>query len=103
MKKNNIKRKEVSVASQMISGATSGYVLWSAIYPIDIIKSKLQTDHLDKSKRVFSSAIDCVQKTWKTQGLNGFYKGFSACILRAGPANAATFIAYETAMNIFGR
>jgi solute carrier family 25 carnitine/acylcarnitine transporter 20/29 len=103
MRDNNLSRKDVSTMVQLINGSTTGIVLWAATYPIDIVKSKLQTDSLDKSKREFSSAIDCVKKTFKSQGLKGFYKGFSACILRAGPANGATFVAYEVVMNLIGR
>ena len=33
-------------------------------------------------------------------GLRGFYAGFLPCILRAVPANAACFVAFEMVMNV---
>ncbi len=77
-------RAEVPTWKQLAFGATAGYVLWIFIYPIDAIKSKLQTDALDPSKRAYSSAIDCLRKTVKAQGYKGLWKGFGTCMLRAG-------------------
>ena len=69
----------------------------------DIIKSKLQTDAFDRKAAKYSGAIDCCKKTFIAEGYRGFYKGFVPCMMRAGPSNAATFAAYEVAMNAFGR
>ncbi len=33
-------------------------------------------------------------------GLRGFWRGFAPCILRAFPANAACFVAFEIAMRL---
>ena len=33
-------------------------------------------------------------------GLRGFFKGFVPCVLRAFPANAACFMAYEVALSV---
>ena len=101
MLKENKKRQEVEAWKQVAFGAMSGYLLWIVIYPIDVIKSKLQTDGFDKSTRNYSSALDCARKTVAKDGIRGLYKGFVPCMLRAGPVNAATFVAYELTMNLF--
>ena len=103
MKLENIKRNQVSPLSQLAYGALSGYILWVMIYPIDVVKSKIQTDALEKSSAAYKSTLDCFKKTYRAEGMVGFYRGFLACMLRAGPANAATFAAYELAMNVLGR
>jgi len=103
MAKNQIQRSQVSSLHQLSYGALSGYILWIFIYPIDVIKSKLQTDSFDKTTQKYRGAMDCFKKTFIQQGYAGFYRGFLACMLRAGPANAATFAAYEMAMNVLGR
>lgn len=95
------KRSEIQGWKQCLFGALSGYCLWTVIYPIDVIKSKLQTDNLEK--RNFSSSIDCFRKTLASDGIAGLYRGFLPCMLRAGPVNAATFLAYELTMNWIGR
>lgn len=107
MNELKVERSQISPFYQLGYGAFSGYVLWAFIYPIDIIKSKLQTDALGKyvegGDRIYKSAVDCVRKVWIQDGARGFYRGFMASVLRAGPANGATFAAYEIAMNVFGR
>jgi solute carrier family 25 (mitochondrial carnitine/acylcarnitine transporter), member 20/29 len=110
MANEGISRSQVPGYKQLAYGALSGYVLWMCIYPIDAIKSKLQTDAFLKSERAYSGSWDCFRKTVKVQGYRGsffinlgLYKGFGACMLRAGPANGATFAAYELAMNVLGR
>lgn len=108
------KRSSIPFKESVLYGATSGYALWLAIYPIvdpfiylltakDAVKSLIQTDAFEKSKQKYSGIIDCVQKTYKRSGMVGFYRGFWPCILRAAPCNAATFVAYEAAMNLIAR
>ena len=36
-------RSKVPVSNQVLYGAASGYTLWMMIFPIDVIKSKIQT------------------------------------------------------------
>jgi solute carrier family 25 carnitine/acylcarnitine transporter 20/29 len=84
MKSENIKRSQVSPLKQLSFGALSGYVLWIMIYPIDVVKSKIQTDSLDKTTAKYKSTLDCFRQTFATDGFKGFYRGFTACMLRAG-------------------
>ncbi|KJE93551.1 substrate carrier family protein [Capsaspora owczarzaki ATCC 30864] len=79
------------------AGGLAGIAYWIGTYPLDAIKSKMQTDASDRSKRLYSSIADCVKQTYRTSGINGFYKGFGVCMLRAFPANGACFLGYETA------
>ncbi|KAF3989470.1 hypothetical protein FT663_03588 [Candidozyma haemuli var. vulneris] len=77
-------------------GGLSGYALWGSIYPVDVLKSKLQTDSL--SKPAYSGSISVAKDIFKKAGIKGFYKGFVPTILRAAPANGATFAAFEVTM-----
>ncbi|KAI9350532.1 mitochondrial carrier domain-containing protein [Zopfochytrium polystomum] len=97
------RRDAVETWRQCVYGAASGYTLWLVIYPVDAIKSKIQTDGFDAATRKYSSSFDCARKTFAAEGLAGFYRGFGTCLLRAGPVNAVTFVAYEVAMNVLGR
>ncbi|TPX39515.1 hypothetical protein SeLEV6574_g07157 [Synchytrium endobioticum] len=74
--------------------------MWFAVYPVDVVKSKLQTDALAVNERRYRSAWDCVAKTCKAEGLVGLYRGFWVCMIRAFPVNGATFLAVETMLSI---
>ena len=76
-------------------GALAGLAFWVPVFPVDVIKSKLQNDKLILAERTYKNSIDCAAKIWRAQGLSGFYKGFWPCFWRAAPVNAATFLAFE--------
>ena len=71
------------------------------MYPVDIVKSKLQADSYANSR--YTSSIAFVKQTLKNEGILGFYKGFIPSIIRAFPANGAIFSVYQIFMNIIGR
>lgn len=56
--------------------------LTHSIYPVDVIKSKLQTDSLDPAKRRYKGMIDCVAQTWRKQGWRGFTGGLAPTLIR---------------------
>ncbi|CAG8489421.1 9968_t:CDS:2 [Diversispora eburnea] len=99
----NKARHEIQSWKSCLFGAIAGYGMWAIIYPVDLIKSKLQTDGFTPHTRQYNSSWDCAMKTYAKEGIKGFYPGFSACILRAGPVNAATFVAFELAMRLFDK
>jgi len=93
--------KDLNTGRVLFAGGLSGIMLWIATYPIDMIKTKIQADSLQKP--MFKGMFDCFAKTYKTGGLKGFYKGLSPCLFRAVPTNGATFLAYETASQLLSR
>ncbi|CAG8564381.1 5810_t:CDS:2 [Ambispora leptoticha] len=96
-------RNELEGWKSCLFGAAAGYGMWITSYPIDVIKSKIQTDFLSPGTRHYKSALDCAQKILATEGLAGFFRGFGACMLRAGPVNAGTFVAFEFAMRALNK
>jgi solute carrier family 25 carnitine/acylcarnitine transporter 20/29 len=60
----------------------AGQRLIFSIYPIDVIKSKIQTDALDPTKRQYKGMIDCVRKTWSKEGWKGFTGGLGPTLIR---------------------
>lgn len=86
--KSNTKRSDLPAWQSCLFGAVSGYILWIGIYPIDVVKTKIQTDSLIRSQQQYNGMLDCLIKVGKSQGLAGLYRGFIPCMARAGPANA---------------
>ena len=48
---------EVSLLGSLLAGGCSGLACWASIYPIDYVKTLIQTDSLENPK--FKSAINC--------------------------------------------
>jgi solute carrier family 25 carnitine/acylcarnitine transporter 20/29 len=87
-------RSDLKMTSVALAGSVTGIAVWLATFPIDVVKTRIQIDSLSNPQ--FKGTIDCLAKTYKTGGPLGFYKGLSPCLMRAVPANGATFLAYET-------
>jgi len=91
-------QKKLNTGGVIFAGGLAGITLWLATFPIDMIKTKIQADNLQRPS--FKGMYDCFVKTYQTGGLKTFYKGLSPCLLRAVPVNGATFLAYETASQL---
>lgn len=53
----------------------------------------MQSDHVEINKRKYKSILDCINKTYKENGIKTFYKGYIPSLARAVPVNAAIFSA----------
>ncbi|CCG21122.1 Ymc1 inner mitochondrial membrane transporter [Candida orthopsilosis Co 90-125] len=93
-------RADIKPWKLCLYGGLSGYTLWMSIYPVDVIKSKLQTDALKGAK--YKNSLSVIRDIFHKQGIRGFYKGFLPTILRAAPANGATFAVFEITMRLLG-
>lgn len=93
-------RRENIAAWKLISfGALAGLAFWIPVFPVDVIKSKLQTDSFEPKFKRYTGIFQCASSIFRNEGgLVGFFKGFTPCFLRAAPVNAATFLAFELAM-----
>lgn len=96
--KNSSRRSDIPGWKLCVFGGLSGYTLWIGIYPIDVIKSKLQSDSL--SKPFYRGSLDVIKDVWSKSGIKGFYKGFVPTIARAAPANGATFAMFELTIRL---
>jgi solute carrier family 25 carnitine/acylcarnitine transporter 20/29 len=93
MKKDNLQsRSELPTWKVCAFGGAAGYAMWFTVYPIDAIKSKLQTDGFTAETKQYSSALDCARKIFAREGAAGFFRGIGPCLLRAAPVNGITFL-----------
>ena len=86
-------RETVPLYKISLYGALSGTAFWIGIFPIDVIKSRLQADTIKNPK--YKSIGDCANQIYAELGINGFFKGLKPCLLRVPFANMATFITFE--------
>ncbi|KAJ7646692.1 mitochondrial carrier domain-containing protein, partial [Roridomyces roridus] len=96
-----IRRDELSPVNAVLYGAAAGYALWAVIYPIDMIKSRMQTDGFTPATgQKYKSAIDCVRTVWRTEGIAAFTRGLTPTLIRSPFANGATFLGFEMASRV---
>ncbi|KAF7981904.1 hypothetical protein HWV62_31499 [Athelia sp. TMB] len=95
MAQKGIKREEISASHAVLYGATAGYVLWAVIYPIDMIKSRIQTDVFSPSTgQKYKSALDCVRTVWRSDGIGAFTRGLGPTLIRWGINNMYTIFLF---------
>jgi len=99
--RNRIKRKEIATWKVAFYGGLAGEALWLGSYPLDIVKSKMQSDGFGKDMR-YKGMIDCFSQTWKAEGMRGFWKGLGPTCLRAMPVSAGTFAVVELVKRALG-
>ena len=87
---------------QFLAGGVAGFFYWIGIYPVDVVKSMLQTDAIKKDARIYKGSIDCAKSIYAKEGVRGFFKGFLPCMLRSIPANAACFLCVEQTKKLMG-
>lgn len=76
---------DLSLPAVMAAGAFAGVAMWSIAIPPDVIKSRLQS----APNGTYNGFTDCVRKTIKADGVGALWKGFSAAMARAIPANVS--------------
>lgn len=99
--KKGISRNDIPAWKLCTFGAIAGTGLWLMVFPIDVIKSVIQTDNLNTPK--YGQSISSVAKAmFQKEGARAFFKGFGPIMLRAAPANGATFATFELVMRMLG-
>jgi len=96
--KNFIKQyRTLNNYDYILAGGIAGSLGWTSSYPIDVIKTKIQTsDHKLKMTEAFKII-------YNKDKLKGFYKGYIPTIIRAFPVNATCFLVYESVMKFLNK
>ncbi|KAJ7739710.1 mitochondrial carrier domain-containing protein [Mycena maculata] len=71
-------------------------------HPFDLTKVRLQSQVLDAEAR-FTGPIDCLNKTWRNEGVRGLYRGLPAPIVGAMAENASLFLSYRELQDMIKR
>ncbi|XP_054856301.1 mitochondrial ornithine transporter 1 [Eublepharis macularius] len=85
-------KEELGPVALMFSGGFGGVCLWTAVYPIDCIKSRIQVLSMAGKQAGFMGTFATV---FQNEGVFALYSGLKPTLIRAFPANGALFLAYE--------
>ncbi|KAF2274871.1 mitochondrial carrier protein-like protein [Westerdykella ornata] len=103
----------------LLCGGLAGIVTWASIFPLDVIKTRVQTqvlyhktehnvEHqallhprglgLDREKRL--STLQIARQAYQSEGASVFFRGLGICSVRAFIVNAVQWAVYEWMMRL---
>lgn len=85
--------EELPLNLLILSGGFSGLVASFVLTPIELIKCKIQVEHVYSEKS--SSILQLIKEVFKENGLKGFWHGQTGTLLRECGGTASWFGAYE--------
>ncbi|KAI1139788.1 mitochondrial carrier [Hypoxylon sp. FL0543] len=83
-----------------IMGATSGAFGATVVYPLNVLRTRLQTQGTSMHPARYTGIWDVAQKTVRNEGFRGLYKGLMPNLLKVAPALSITWMVYENAKKI---
>jgi len=86
-------------------GSFSGLIAQTLTYPLNVIRTRLQAQGMpgNKSQVIYSGMIDCAVQTVKNESIRGLFKGIIPNYMKAIPAGAIGFVAFEKTKSFIKR
>ena len=84
----------------VMCGATAGIVATMAVYPLDLVKTRLTVQNEGHAEKAYHGVLDCMAKIYKTEGFRGWYKGAYTSVIGVIPFEGGTFMFYEILKNL---
>ena len=99
-------------AKVLLCGGLAGIVTWASIFPLDVIKTRVQTQVMgnetapligtgtlvERTEQRGLGALEVARNAYRTEGPSVFFRGLGICSLRAFIVNAAQWAVYECVM-----
>lgn len=76
------------------AGAVAGIVSYTAIYPLELIRSKLSVN-IDGRTKAYNNLGSALIQTYKNSGINGLYRGWIVSSIGMIPYQGITFLTYK--------
>ncbi|KAG8820935.1 hypothetical protein FRC17_009975 [Serendipita sp. 399] len=86
---------EPGVLALLAFGSISGSVGATSVYPLNLVRTRLQASGSSGHPQVYTGMWDVVQKTHANEGLRGFYRGLFPTLAKVVPAVSISYVVYE--------
>ncbi|GMM49603.1 Ca(2+)-binding ATP:ADP antiporter [Starmerella bacillaris] len=86
--------------SVLAMGAMSGSIGATVVYPINLVRTRLQTQGTAGHKATYKGFIDCYKKTVAKEGYRGLYRGLAPNLGKVAPSVAISYMVYEKAKKV---
>jgi solute carrier family 25 thiamine pyrophosphate transporter 19 len=95
--------ENISSFQLFVSGLAAGTCAKAVCHPLDVVKKRFQIEGLQRHPRygarvehhAYKNMYDALGRILKAEGWAGLYKGIVPSVIKAAPAGAVTFVAYE--------
>merc|ERR1719147_476150 len=88
--------QQFSIVPKIINGGIAGIIGVSCVFPLDLVKTRLQNKNLGQmEKKMYSGMRDCFMKTYRAEGYFGMYRGSAVNILLITPEKAIKLAAND--------
>uniref|UniRef100_A0A3Q0T2S9 Solute carrier family 25 member 48 n=1 Tax=Amphilophus citrinellus TaxID=61819 RepID=A0A3Q0T2S9_AMPCI len=85
--------------SILMAGGLAGSISWVTATPADVVKSRMQADA--QLQRKYRGILHCIIHSYKTEGVQVFFRGASVNAIRGFPMSATMFLTYELSLRFF--
>lgn len=85
-----------------IIGASSGAFGATVVYPLNVVRTRLQTQGTVMHSATYTGIWDVTKKTIAKEGVRGLYKGLTPNMLKVAPALSITWVVYENSKRFLG-
>ncbi|QCE13254.1 mitochondrial thiamine diphosphate carrier 2-like isoform X1 [Vigna unguiculata] len=100
---SNSTTENISSFQLFLCGVSAGTCAKLATHPLDVVKKRFQIEGLQRhprygarvEHRAYNNMLDAIKRILQMEGWAGLYKGIVPSTVKAAPANAVTFVAYE--------
>lgn len=97
----------------LFCGGIAGIVTWASVFPLDMVKTRVQTQPWDPApeasallpgrRQKRAGALQITRQVFRQEGVSPFFRGLTVCSARAFIVNAVQWAMYEWVMHELGQ
>lgn len=78
----NPNTQDPPILAVLLFGSISGSVGATTVYPLNLVRTRLQAAGSSGHPAVYTGAMDVVRKTMESEGWRGFYRGLAPTLAK---------------------
>ncbi|KAL8906503.1 MAG: hypothetical protein Q9207_001989 [Kuettlingeria erythrocarpa] len=86
----------------LLIGGFSGAFGASVVYPLNLLRTRLQSQGTAIHPPTYTGFMDVTRKTLQGEGFRGLFKGLTPNMLKVVPAVSISYVVYEHSKKLFG-
>lgn len=102
--RNGLRGKDAKPGAVAIAaiGGFSGAFGASVVWPLNMLRTRLQTQGTVVHPRTYNGITDVTRQTLQGEGVRGLFRGITPNLIKVVPAVSITYVVYDKAKQAFG-